>query len=121
MNASMSITDNVALMESELASLRTQTASDAETIGLLKENNKQLHGDYETLKEKLERELRQMKYERDVANQKANQVLNLIKQIGSLSLEGVRAMIGDEAVTAAQIEPPQDDARLPANELATSA
>jgi len=92
----LSLQDEVGAMVTELASLRLQTESDAKTISLLKKQNEVQAIELTTVKHEHEKQLQSLRQERDVALRKATEVRGIIENVGSMALQGIRKMRGDE-------------------------
>ena len=81
----MSIADDVAAQSTRLNHLELKSEADENLIALLKKQNSDQAA-----------ELHSLRQERDLAVRKATEVSGIIDTLGSLCLQGLRKMKGDE-------------------------
>jgi len=92
----MTITDEIGAMVNELASLRLQADSDGKTIELLKRQTEMQAIELTDIKNRHDVELQTLRRERDTATLRATETRGIIESIGSMALQGIRRMRGDE-------------------------
>lgn len=102
---SLDIVDNVADAITRLRALEKKSRDDNEMLQLLKKQKDEMAEELATAKHNFGVEIFQMKQERDAAVKLANEVKLIIEAVGTMALQGVRRIVGDE-IQMAGTKPP---------------